>query len=122
MLNILTNTASMTASRTLNKNQQALAQSFQRLSTGLRINSAKDDPSGITGETFKSVTVEGSYLTVEEARSSGEGAQKVEACRAKPNVTSGMLALVSRDYGMVDRDEAPQYAPHLVEKDRTGEP
>ena len=47
MLNIITNTASMAAARSLNKNQQALAQSFQRLSTGLRINSAKDDAAGL---------------------------------------------------------------------------
>lgn len=47
MLNIITNTASMTATRALNKNQQALAQSFQRLSTGLRVNSAKDDAAGL---------------------------------------------------------------------------
>ncbi len=47
MLNILTNTASMAASRTLNQNQKALAQSFQRLSTGLRINSSKDDAAGL---------------------------------------------------------------------------
>lgn len=47
MLNILTNTSSMMAARALNKNQQALAQSFQRLSTGLRINSSKDDAAGL---------------------------------------------------------------------------
>jgi flagellin len=47
MLNIITNTASMSASRALNRNQKALAQSFQRLSTGLRINSAKDDAAGL---------------------------------------------------------------------------
>ena len=47
MLNINTNVASMAARRTLNKNTQALAQSFQRLSTGLRVNSAKDDAAGL---------------------------------------------------------------------------
>ena len=47
MLNILTNSASMTASRALQRNQRALAQSFQRLSTGLRINGAKDDAAGL---------------------------------------------------------------------------
>ena len=47
MLNIITNTASLSAARALNKNQKALAQNFQRLSTGLRINSAKDDAAGL---------------------------------------------------------------------------
>ncbi len=46
MLSISTNAASLGAQRALNKNQKALAQSFQRLSTGLRINSARDDVAG----------------------------------------------------------------------------
>lgn len=46
-LNIITNTSTLTAARALNKNQKALAQNFQRLSTGLRINSAKDDAAGL---------------------------------------------------------------------------
>ena len=43
---INTNMVSLNTQKNLNKSQSALAQSIQRLSTGLRINSAKDDASG----------------------------------------------------------------------------
>lgn len=44
---INTNVASLNAQRNLNSSQSSLATSLQRLSTGLRINSAKDDAAGL---------------------------------------------------------------------------
>ncbi len=44
---INTNIASLTAQRNLNSSQSDLATSLQRLSSGLRINSAKDDAAGL---------------------------------------------------------------------------
>ncbi len=44
---INTNTLSLNAQRNLNSSQNALATSLQRLSSGLRINSAKDDAAGL---------------------------------------------------------------------------
>ena len=44
---INTNVASLNAQRNLNKSQTDLATSLQRLSSGLRINSAKDDAAGL---------------------------------------------------------------------------
>lgn len=44
---INTNVASLNAQRNLNVSQNALATSLQRLSSGLRINSAKDDAAGL---------------------------------------------------------------------------
>jgi flagellin len=44
---INTNIASLNAQRNMNKSQDALGVSLQRLSTGLRINSAKDDAAGL---------------------------------------------------------------------------
>jgi flagellin len=44
---INTNVASLNAQRNLNSSQTALATSLQRLSSGLRINSAKDDAAGL---------------------------------------------------------------------------
>lgn len=44
---INTNLASLNAQRNLNKSQGALSTSLQRLSSGLRINSAKDDAAGL---------------------------------------------------------------------------
>ncbi|MBI3903787.1 MAG: flagellin FliC, partial [Nitrosomonadales bacterium] len=43
---INTNIASLNAQRNLSSSQGALATSLQRLSSGLRINSAKDDAAG----------------------------------------------------------------------------
>lgn len=45
---INTNVASLNAQRNLNKSQNALNTSLQRLSSGLRINSAKDDAAGMS--------------------------------------------------------------------------
>ncbi len=44
---INTNIASLTAQRNLNRSQTSLATAMQRLSSGLRINSAKDDAAGL---------------------------------------------------------------------------
>ena len=44
---INTNVPSLTAQRNLNSSQGALQTSLQRLSSGLRINSAKDDAAGL---------------------------------------------------------------------------
>jgi flagellin len=57
MSRINTNVPSLVAARILGKNNQALTQSLNRLSTGLRINTAKDDPAGlIASERLKSET------------------------------------------------------------------
>jgi len=44
---INTNVASLNAQRNLSRSQESMTQSLQRLSTGLRINSAKDDAAGL---------------------------------------------------------------------------
>ena len=44
---INTNVASLTAQRNLGMSQSSLNTSIQRLSSGLRINSAKDDAAGL---------------------------------------------------------------------------
>jgi flagellin len=54
MSRINTNVTSLLAVNNLNKNNSALQTSLQRLSTGYRINSGKDDPSGlIASESLK---------------------------------------------------------------------
>ncbi|MDR2761104.1 MAG: hypothetical protein LBB88_00715, partial [Planctomycetaceae bacterium] len=55
MTRIYTNVPSMTARTNLNANLGALQTSLERLSTGFRINSGKDDPAGlIASETLRS--------------------------------------------------------------------
>jgi len=46
-LSVVTNTASLNAQRNLSKSGEGLAISMQRLSSGMRINSAKDDAAGM---------------------------------------------------------------------------
>ena len=46
-ISINTNVASLNAQRNLSASQTNLAKSMQRLSSGLRINSAKDDAAGL---------------------------------------------------------------------------
>ena len=46
-LSVITNTASINAQRNLSKSSAGLATSMQRLSSGMRINSAKDDAAGM---------------------------------------------------------------------------
>ena len=47
-LYVNTNSAALNARRNLNNTSRSMAQSFQRLSSGLRINSAKDDAAGLS--------------------------------------------------------------------------
>ncbi|HEX3596987.1 MAG TPA: flagellin [Polyangiaceae bacterium] len=55
MLTIPTNVASLEAQKNLARNQSALQQSFNRLSSGFRINSAADDAAGLAiSESMKS--------------------------------------------------------------------
>ena len=46
-LSVVTNTASINSQRNLSKSGEGLATSMQRLSSGMRINSAKDDAAGM---------------------------------------------------------------------------
>lgn len=55
MSRINTNVPSIVSARILGRNNQAMNQALERLSTGLRINSGKDDPAGlIASETLRS--------------------------------------------------------------------
>ena len=46
-LSVITNSSSINAQRNLSKSSEGLATSMQRLSSGMRINSAKDDAAGM---------------------------------------------------------------------------
>jgi len=46
-LSVVTNVSSLNAQRNLNKSSEGLATSMQRLSSGMRINSARDDAAGL---------------------------------------------------------------------------
>lgn len=61
------------------------------------------------GETFASVTETDSYLTVFDAASEVDGQSKIDEAQRAGGVLTALLARVSRDYGLYDRTEAPQY-------------
>ncbi len=58
-LSINTNVASLNAQRNLSRSQDTLNTSLQRLSTGLRINSAKDDAAGLAISTRFTTQING---------------------------------------------------------------
>ena len=57
-----TNTASLSAQRNLNRSQALLETSFQRLSSGFRINSAKDDAAGMAVVTKLNATIRSNVI------------------------------------------------------------
>ena len=61
---INTNVASLNAQRNLNASQTGLNQSIQRLSSGLRINSAKDDAAGMAIATRMDSQIRGSDVAI----------------------------------------------------------
>ncbi len=69
----------------------------------------KEKPVSDEGEAFESVTEAASFLSIEEASSEVAGRSRVKAAQNDSVVLSATLSRVSRDYGMYDRAEAPQY-------------
>jgi len=67
---INTNIASLNAQRNLNKSQSANQTALQRLSSGLRINSAKDDAAGLAISTRFNSQIRGLNVAV---RNAGDG-------------------------------------------------
>ncbi|MFN9450342.1 MAG: flagellin FliC, partial [Rubrivivax sp.] len=64
---INTNVASLTAQRNLSGTQGSLATSMQRLSSGLRVNSAKDDSAGLAIADRMQAQVRGMNVAVRNA-------------------------------------------------------
>ncbi|MFK7890271.1 MAG: flagellin [Granulosicoccus sp.] len=64
---INTNVMSLTAQRNLSKSQVSLAQSMQRLSSGLRVNSAKDDAAGLAIAERMNTQVRGMNVAIRNA-------------------------------------------------------
>ena len=64
---INTNTASLVARDAIQRNDRAMAQSMERLSTGSRINSAKDDAAGLAISERMSAQVSGLNMAVRNA-------------------------------------------------------
>ncbi len=75
---INTNVMSLTAQRNLNSSQGALATSMQRLSSGLRVNSAKDDAAGLAIAERMNTQVRGMNVAIRNANDGISMAQTAE--------------------------------------------
>src|SRR6185369_4592345 len=76
---INTNIISLDAQRNLNNSQSSLAVSMQRLSSGLRVNSAKDDAAGLAIATRMDSQVRGMNVAVRNANDGISLAQTAES-------------------------------------------
>jgi flagellin len=87
-LSIVTNTLSLNAQRNLSVSQGKLAQSMQRLSSGLRINSASDDAAGLA----ISENMRGQITSMNQAvRNANDGVSLVQTAEGSLNETSNIL-------------------------------
>jgi len=80
---INTNIASLNAQRSLNTSQGSLATSMQRLSSGLRVNSAKDDAAGLAIAERMNAQVRGMNAAVRNANDGISMAQTSEGSLGK---------------------------------------
>ncbi|MCK9285611.1 MAG: flagellin domain-containing protein, partial [Rhodocyclaceae bacterium] len=82
---INTNVSSLNAQRNLNMSQSALATSLQRLSSGLRINSAKDDAAGLAIADRMSSQIRGLNQATRNANDGISLAQTAEGALGETN-------------------------------------
>jgi flagellin len=80
---INTNIASLNAQRNLSSSQASLATSMQRLSSGLRINSAKDDAAGLAISERMNAQVRGMNVAIRNANDGISLAQTAEGALSK---------------------------------------
>jgi flagellin len=80
---INTNIASLNAQRSMSQSQNALSTSMQRLSSGLRINSAKDDAAGLAIAERMNAQVRGMNVAIRNANDGISLAQTAEGALAK---------------------------------------
>ena len=80
-----TNVSSLFAQSSLNKSQSALATSLQRLSTGLRINSAKDDAAGLAIVDRMTTQIRGTNQAIRNANDGISMAQVAEGALLESN-------------------------------------
>jgi len=125
-LSINTNVASLNAQRNLSKSQETLNTSLQRLSTGLRINSAKDDAAGLAISTRFTTQINGLNQAVRNANDGISLAQTGEA--ALDEITNNLqrireLAVQSANATNSSSDRAAlnaEVSQRLAEIDRIG--
>jgi len=88
---INTNLSSLNAQRTLTSTSNSLSRSFERLSSGLRINGAKDDAAGLSITTRFSAQIKGLNQAV---RNSNDGISLAQTAEGALNETTNILQRV----------------------------
>ena len=109
MTTINTNVMSMTAQRNLGTTSSSLATSMQRLSSGLRVNSAKDDAAGLAIAERMNAQVKGMNVAVRNANDGISLSQTAEGALGKVgDMLQRMreLAVQSRNATNSDGDRA----------------
>jgi flagellin len=81
-MTINTNVVSLNAQRNLTMSQSSLATSMQRLSSGLRVNSAKDDAAGLAIATRQDAQIRGINVAIRNANDGVSLAQTAEGALA----------------------------------------
>ena len=87
-LYINTNTASINGRRRLNSSTNAMARSFERLSSGLRINGARDDAAGLAISNRMTAQIRGLDQAV---RNSNDGISLAQTAEGALNETTSIL-------------------------------
>jgi len=80
---INTNVSSLTAQRNLTKSQMDVSKAIQRLSSGLRINSAKDDAAGLAVSNRMTSQIRGTNMAIRNANDAISLAQTAEGALAE---------------------------------------
>jgi len=107
-LTVNTNTTSLSVQKNLNRASDALSTSMTRLSSGLKINSAKDDAAGLQISTRMTSQIRGQTIAIKNANDGVSIAQTAEgALQESSNILQRMreIALQSRNdsNGTADR-------------------
>ncbi|MGR7922135.1 flagellin [Zobellella denitrificans] len=108
-INVNTNVTSMTAQRNLNASSSALATSMERLSSGNRINSAKDDAAGLQISNRLNSQVRGLGVAMKNANDGISIAQTAEgAMQESTSILQRMrdLSLQAANGSNTDKDRA----------------
>jgi flagellin len=88
---INSNIASLTAQRNLSMSQSSLSMSMQRLSSGLRVNSAKDDAAGLAISDRMTAQIRGS---IQAARNANDGISLAQVAEGALGSASNILQRV----------------------------
>ena len=123
-LTVNTNTTSLGVQKNLNRASDALSTSMTRLSSGLKINSAKDDAAGLQIATRMTSQIRGQTMAIKNANDGVSIAQTAEgAMQEQTNILQRMreLAVQSRNdsNSSTDRDALnKEFQSMLLEIDR----